>query len=67
MKLFIERLKDLRYKKKMSIEKLSTEMCISSTTIRKWENGKSIPQIKNIRKLAIYFGVTADYLLGLED
>ncbi|MDR2090673.1 MAG: helix-turn-helix domain-containing protein, partial [Clostridiales bacterium] len=31
-----------------------------------WEQGKTEPNIANIQKLCKLFGVTADYILGLE-
>ena len=32
-----------------------------------WENGRGNPSTHYIRKLALALGVSADYLLGLED
>ncbi|MDR3292591.1 MAG: helix-turn-helix domain-containing protein, partial [Clostridiales bacterium] len=32
-----------------------------------WENGDNEPDIKTIKQLAIFFNVTADYLIGLEN
>jgi transcriptional regulator with XRE-family HTH domain len=67
MKVLAERLKELRKEKKLSLEKLANIIEVSDTAIMKWEQNKSEPTAVNIKQLAIYFQVSADYLLGLED
>ena len=61
---FSERLKQLRTKAGLSMEALSAEVEISFSAIRQWEAKMSEPSAKFIIKLADYFGVTTDYLLG---
>ena len=39
---------------------------ISTSAPTRWRNEDSIPQGKTLQKLADYFGVTTDYLLGYE-
>jgi transcriptional regulator with XRE-family HTH domain len=39
------------------------EMGISSATLTKWSKGV-MPTAKSLNKVAAYFGVTSDYLLG---
>lgn len=39
---------------------------ISISSITSWKNGKQ-PGAKNLAKLTAFFGVSAGYLLGLED
>lgn len=39
------------------------ELGISGASITKWKNG-SIPNGANLKKLADYFGVTVDFLMG---
>ena len=36
----------------------------STSTFRQWSNGYTLPTCENLYKLAVYFGVTTDYLLG---
>jgi len=67
MKIFAERLKELRKDKNVSILKLAKELGVSDTTVGRWEKGSIIPTIDNLKNIAIYFGVSADYLIGLED
>ncbi len=67
MKIFCERLKELKQEKKLSNEKLAKILNVSSSTISRWENGIIIPSIEHLYNIARYFSVSADYLLGLED
>ena len=67
MERFSERLKDLRIEKGLSIQSLSKEVGIGVASICRWENGKADVKGMQLIVLAKYFGVTADYLLGLED
>lgn len=67
MEVFVERLKELRIEKGLSLVQLAKETGISKSAISFWENGDRIPTALNIITLAKYFEVSADYLLGLED
>ncbi|MBE5752928.1 MAG: helix-turn-helix transcriptional regulator [Clostridiales bacterium] len=67
MKIFAERLKELRNEKGLSIKDLSTETQIGVASICRWENCKADVKGSQLVVLAKYFDVTADYLLGLED
>ena len=64
---FPEKIKDLREEKGISQEKLADELGISHGIISFWENGKREPKLSNLILLAQYFGVSIDYLAGLED
>ena len=67
MKIFAERLKDLRMGKGLSCEKLGKAIGTSGASISRWENCEYSITAEFIIKLAKYFGVSSDYLLGLED
>ncbi len=67
MEVFVERLKELRIEKGLSLVQLAKETGISKSAISFWENGDRIPTALNIITLAKYFEVSSDYLLGLED
>lgn len=67
MNKFAERLRELRSEKGLSIKGLAEEVKISSSTICRWENEQADVSGTSIIILAKYFGVSADYLLGLED
>ena len=65
--IFVERLKDLMADKKLNIQKLSNNIKIPSSTISDWLNKKTTPNMYNIVKMALFFEVSTDYLLGLEN
>lgn len=44
---------------------VAKEIGLSSGTVTFWKNGK-IPKSETLKKIADYFGVTVDYLLGAE-
>ena len=62
-----ERIKYLRLEKNIGQNTLAEEICVSNASISYWETGKQIPSAEAVFKLAVYFGVSADYILGLED
>ncbi len=64
---FSERLKHLRMEKNIGQNALAEELKVSNASISYWETGKQIPSAEVIFKLAKYFAVSADYLLGLKD
>lgn len=66
-KIFAERLKDLIVDKKLNNQKLSEATGIPRTSISNWINGRRTVQIDALVKIALFFGVTTDYLLGLEN
>ena len=67
MYLFDKRLKELRTEHKLSLQKLGDIIGVSDTAIMNWESRQSEPKANYIIALALYFDVSADYLLGLED
>ncbi|MDD3429311.1 MAG: helix-turn-helix transcriptional regulator [Oscillospiraceae bacterium] len=50
---------------KKSPSAVAVELGLSRASVSGWKNGK-IPTDANISKMADYFGVTSDYLLGNE-
>ena len=67
MKIFAERLRELRTDRGMSMKHLAKALNTTDATISNWENDINEPKITYLKVVAIYFGVTTDYLLGLED
>lgn len=39
---------------------------ISQSTLSDWKKGRSVPKMDKIQKIAEYFGVSVDYLMGNE-
>lgn len=67
MKIFGERLKELRIEKNISQGTLAKILGVSSGIICLWETDRSEPTAPNILKIADYFDISADYLLGRID
>ncbi len=65
--IFAERLRYLIDDRELNIQKFSKEVSIPVSTISDWLNKKTTPSIENIPSIAIFFKVTTDYLLGLEN
>lgn len=63
-----KRIKSLRSKKHISQKQLSQDLGYKTyTTVSKWESDASLPPGKELKKLAEYFQVSTDYILGLDD
>lgn len=63
--LFPSQLKELRERKGISQAVLARALGVSKSTIGLWETGDTLPDAKSLHDLAVYFDVSADYLLGL--
>ncbi len=61
----LERIKNLCNRKEISIRQLERETGLADRTIGRWDT--NMPSIDRVKKVAEYFGVTVDYLLGGED
>lgn len=61
------RLKELRELNKVSQQKLADSLSVARSTVAMWETGNSQPDNETLLKIASYFNVTVDYLLGRED
>lgn len=64
---FKERFSELRAKSGLSQNKLGKALSLSPATIGYYENGSRLPDIETAARIARYFDVSADYLLGLSD
>lgn len=62
--LFGDKLKELRKAKGLTQEELGKLFNVAKNTVSYWEANTSKPDIDLIVKLAQYFNVTTDYLLG---
>lgn len=63
---FAQNLSALMEHKGVSAYRMSVDLEISDSLIGYWRRGQKMPGAKNLSKLANYFGVTTDYLLGKE-
>lgn len=60
------RIKELRKQSRLSQQALADQIGVFRNTISNWETGYSRISLENAKKVAEYFGVTIDYLLGSE-
>lgn len=60
-------LKELRAEKKCTQKELADYLGYSKNIICEWENRRSEPRLEALSKLADFFGVSTDYLLGRSD
>ena len=54
----------LRSSRSLSQEELSQQLNVHQTAIRQWETGKTNPDMNQAIRLADFFGVSVDYILG---
>ena len=59
--------KELREKKGISQKELADYLNITQVQISKYELGKNEPDLNTTKKIAEYFNVTIDYLLGTSE
>lgn len=64
MATFADRLRELRLNKDVGQKEVGAIIDVSDSSIRKYESGERTPDPAAIVKLADFFGVTTDYLLG---
>lgn len=62
-----ERLTELRIDNSKTKEELSTYLGISQSSYNRYEAGNRTPDYDTLIKLAIFYHVTTDYLLGRDD
>ena len=67
MATFGERVKQLRTDKKLKQQELADIFAVDRTTVGKWEQINTLPNQDMLKKLADYFEVSVDYLLGREE
>ena len=65
MKNFGERLKKIRNDSHTTQDTLAEYLGVSYQAVSKWENSIAFPDITLVPAIANFFGVTADYLLGV--
>lgn len=62
-----DRLKELRNKKGMSQRELANFLQLSPSAIAMYETGQREPDSETLKKIADFFNVSIDYLLGRTD
>lgn len=67
MNKFSQNLKTLRLDAHISQAELAKKMGVGQRTVSNWELGARQPDYDTLIKLAKYFEVSTDYLLGVAD
>lgn len=60
-----EKIEQLCVNKKIAIGRLENELGFGKGTVSKWK--ESSPSVENLKKVADYFDVSIDYLVGREE
>lgn len=64
---FASRLKELRISKNLTMESLAKDLNTTRATISNFENEQRKPSLDMVIKIADYFQVSIDYLVGRTD
>ena len=64
--MFYDRFKQLCAEKGISCNKAALEIGLSNATPTKWKKTGATPAGETLDRIAAYFGVTTDFLLGIE-
>ena len=59
-----ENIKLLRTQKGLNQVELARALCVTKQCVSNWENDNVLPSIEMLIKIAEYFDVSTDYLLG---
>lgn len=65
--MFGERINILRNAYRLSQKELAAALHVSKQTVSNWENDNIAPSVEMLLKIANFFNVSTDYLLGLDD
>lgn len=65
--MFNKKLKELRLKRNLSQKELATKLNITQTALSRLESGTTTAHEEIIIKVADFFDVSTDYLLGRTD
>ena len=59
-----KRFQELLNQHNTTVYRVSKETGISASTFTDWKNGRSVPKADKMKRIADYFGVSLDSLLG---
>ena len=64
--MFNDVIKELRLNRKLTTDDVANSIGVSGSAYRNYERGERSPSFEILVKLADFYGVTTDYLLGRE-
>lgn len=65
--MYGKRIRELRKEQNLTQKQLADLLQVDFRTVSCWENEKYEPNIEQIIRICRHFGVSSDYLLGLDD
>lgn len=65
--MFADRLKYLRRAKGLTQVELAMKLGVKKQSVSNWENDNIVPSVEMLEKIATFFRVSTDYLLGRDD
>lgn len=65
--IFSQKLAELRKEKGLSQAKAAADLGVDPSTVAKYETGDRVPDVFMLIKIADYFDVSTDYLLGRKE
>jgi|LSQX01.2.fsa_nt_gb transcriptional regulator with XRE-family HTH domain len=63
----MKNLKSIRKARNLTQQEVADAISVERVTYARYENGSRTPPVDNVIRLARFFNVTTDYLLGLSD
>ena len=63
--MIADKIKILREKRGITQAELARKLGVTRSGVNAWEMGISVPSTQYIAELSVFFGVSVDYLLGL--
>ncbi len=67
MEFLGDKIRILRQSKDLTQRQISEEFSLRENSWSQYENNKRTPDVETIKKIAQFFGVSTDYLMGLTD
>lgn len=64
---FCDKLRSLIEEKNMTQKQVANDLNIAPSTMGGYVQGSSEPDFETLKRLAVYFGVSTDYLLNIQD
>ena len=64
---FKDIIREIRFRNRLTQKEMAEKLFLTQTAIGHFENGRKTASADTIRRIALTFNVSADYLLGIED
>lgn len=65
--VFLERFEELKDESHLTYKDIAKKVNVRADTVYHWKSGLYFPHLVYIKRLAMVFNVTSDYLIGLSD